>query len=70
MLAWVTHPEAGRHAQALAPWRLSRTHTDPTGPAPMLGEHSRAVLARFLGIDDVEYERLVALGVTGSGPPD
>jgi crotonobetainyl-CoA:carnitine CoA-transferase CaiB-like acyl-CoA transferase len=70
ILTEVTHPEAGTHAQAGAPWRLSRTPGGVTRPAPLLGEHSREVLARFLDIGDEEYERLVALGVTGSGPPD
>ena len=69
-LAWVEHPEAGRHAQATAPWRLSRTPGGVTLPSPCLGEHSREVLARFLDIADAEYERLVSLGITGSGPPD
>jgi crotonobetainyl-CoA:carnitine CoA-transferase CaiB-like acyl-CoA transferase len=69
-LAWVEHPEAGRHAQAVAPWRLSRTPGGVTRPAPCLGEHSREVLHQFLGIGDAEYERLVSIGVTGSGPPD
>jgi crotonobetainyl-CoA:carnitine CoA-transferase CaiB-like acyl-CoA transferase len=70
ILTEVTHPEAGRHAQAGAPGRLSRTPGGVTRPAPLLGEHSREVLARILEIDDAAYERLVALGVTGSGPPD
>ncbi|MGH2601183.1 MAG: CoA transferase, partial [Dehalococcoidia bacterium] len=70
VLADVPHPEAGQHAQMAAPWRLSRTPGGVTLPAPGLGEHSREVLARFLNIDDAEYERLVALGVTGTGPPD
>jgi crotonobetainyl-CoA:carnitine CoA-transferase CaiB-like acyl-CoA transferase len=70
ILTEVTHPEAGTHTQAGAPWRLSRTPGGVARPAPMLGEHSREVLARFLSIGDEEYERLVALGVTGSGPPD
>jgi crotonobetainyl-CoA:carnitine CoA-transferase CaiB-like acyl-CoA transferase len=70
MLAEVTHGEAGRHAQMGAPWRMSRTPGGVTLPAPGLGEHSREVLARFLDIDDAEYERLVAQGVTGTGPPD
>ena len=70
ILTHVTHPEAGRHVQAAAPWRLSRTPGGVSRYAPLLGEHSREVLSRFLGIDDAEYERLVALGITGSGPPD
>jgi crotonobetainyl-CoA:carnitine CoA-transferase CaiB-like acyl-CoA transferase len=70
MVVPVAHPEAGTHLQAGAPWRLSRTPGGVTRPAPMLGEHSREVLARFLGIDDAEYARLESLGVTGTGPPD
>lgn len=70
IFARVTHPEAGTRVQATAPWRLSRTPGGVTRHAPMLGEHSRAVFGRFLSMDDDEYERLVALGITGSGPPD
>lgn len=70
VVANVTHPEAGTHAQAGAPWRLSRTSGGITRPAPMQGEHSREVLDRFLGIGDEEYERLVAKGVTGMGAPE
>jgi benzylsuccinate CoA-transferase BbsF subunit len=69
-LVRVAHPEAGEHAQMAAPWRLNRASGGVTRPAPLLGEHSRAVLARFLGIGDEEYTRLEALGITGSGPPD
>jgi crotonobetainyl-CoA:carnitine CoA-transferase CaiB-like acyl-CoA transferase len=69
-LEQVTHPETGIHPQATRPWRLTRTPGGVTRPAPRLGEHSREVFARFLGMDDAEYERLVSLGVTGEGPPD
>jgi len=69
-LARVRHPEAGEHAQMGAPWRLSRTPGGVTRHSPMLGEQSREVFARFLCMDDEEYERLVALGISGSGPPD
>jgi crotonobetainyl-CoA:carnitine CoA-transferase CaiB-like acyl-CoA transferase len=68
--AEVEHPEAGRHLQAGVPWKLSRTPAAVTRPAPMLGEHSREVLAAFLGISDGEYEELVALGITGDMPPE
>lgn len=70
MLARVTHPEAGGTVQAHAPWRLSRTPGGVTRPAPRLGEHGRAVFGRFLGMDAAEYDRLVAAGITGEGPPD
>jgi crotonobetainyl-CoA:carnitine CoA-transferase CaiB-like acyl-CoA transferase len=66
----VEHPEAGRHPQAGVPWQFSRTPASVTRPAPMLGEHSREVLAGFLGVTDAEYEELVACGVTGDMPPD
>jgi crotonobetainyl-CoA:carnitine CoA-transferase CaiB-like acyl-CoA transferase len=65
----VDHPEAGMHAQFAAPFRLSGTPLDPARAAPLMGEHSEEVLARFLDIDHDEYERLVELGVTGEGPP-
>jgi crotonobetainyl-CoA:carnitine CoA-transferase CaiB-like acyl-CoA transferase len=65
----VDHPEAGCHPQAGVPWKLSRTPAAVTRPAPMLGEHSREVLAEFLGITDAEYEQLVAEGITGDMPP-
>ena len=69
-LGKVEHPEAGRHPQAGVPWRFSRTPAAVTRHAPMLGEHSREVLAEYLGVTDDEYEELVALGITGDMPPD
>ena len=66
----VNHPEAGANLQAGIPWQLSRTPAAVNRPAPMMGEHSRAVLAEFLGVSDAEYEELVALGVTGDEPPE
>ena len=41
-----------------------------TRAAPLQGEHTAEVLARFLGTTAAEYEKLVREGVTGSGPPD
>jgi crotonobetainyl-CoA:carnitine CoA-transferase CaiB-like acyl-CoA transferase len=69
-LATVTHPETGTQTQAAAPWLLSRTPGGVTRPAPCLGEHSREVLSRFLGITDDQYRRLEAMGITGTDPPD
>jgi crotonobetainyl-CoA:carnitine CoA-transferase CaiB-like acyl-CoA transferase len=66
----VTHPEAGTWRQAAIPYRLERTPLSVTRPSPMLGEHSAEVLQRLLGVKQDEYERLVTLGVTGTGPPD
>ncbi|MGE0540186.1 MAG: CaiB/BaiF CoA transferase family protein [Dehalococcoidia bacterium] len=69
-LATVTHPETGTQMQAAAPWHLSRTPGGVARPAPCLGEHSREVLSRFLGITDDQYRRLEAMGITGTDPPD
>ena len=43
--------------------RLSRTLLATPRPAPLLGEHSRDVLARWLGIDEPAVAELVATGV-------
>lgn len=49
--------------------RLSRSSASiRLGPVEH-GQHSREVLAEYLGIDDEEYARLEAAGITGSGPP-
>jgi crotonobetainyl-CoA:carnitine CoA-transferase CaiB-like acyl-CoA transferase len=66
----VCHPEAGTHLQTGVPWRFSRTPARVERPAPMMGEHSREVLAEFLGVTDAEYEELVAAGITGDMPPN
>lgn len=64
------HPEAGAFPVPGVPWQLSRTPAAVTRPAPMMGQHSREVLAELLGIGDEEYEDLVSLGITGDMPPD
>lgn len=66
----VDHPEAGPMLQAGVPWQFSRTPAAVVRPAPMLGEHSREVLAEYAGVTDAEYEELVTLGITGDMPPD
>jgi crotonobetainyl-CoA:carnitine CoA-transferase CaiB-like acyl-CoA transferase len=50
--------------------RLSRTPGAIRSPAPRLGEHNRALLAR-IGVDEAAYEKLVAAGVAceGAAPP-
>jgi crotonobetainyl-CoA:carnitine CoA-transferase CaiB-like acyl-CoA transferase len=71
----IEHPEAGRHGLPRAPWVLggspAPTETPtPSTHTPMMGEHSFEVLSEELGVTAAEYERLVALGVTGEEPPD
>jgi benzylsuccinate CoA-transferase BbsF subunit len=66
----VDHPEAGRWAQAAAPWRFSRSGMAPVRPAPLLGQHSFEVFSELLGMTLDEYEALVDAGVSGTGPPE
>ena len=64
------HPEVtGVHRTAGIAVRLYGTPGRVSRPAPRLGEHSREVLPRHLGIADGDYEALVAAGITGEGPP-
>lgn len=70
LIAEVTHPETGVWPQIGVPFRLARTPGAVTRPAPLQGEHTAEVLARFLGTTDDEYQALVRAGVSGSGPPD
>jgi len=56
------HPKAGARRQLGLPWRM-----DSAGfayrRAPLLGEHTHAVLTTLLGVDETEYARLDADGV-------
>lgn len=70
LISAVTHPETGVWPQIGVPFRLARTPGAVTRPAPLQGEHTAEVLARFLGTTNDEYQALVAAGVSGSGPPD
>ena len=49
----------------VAPWRLDGASIPTPSHSSRFGEHSREILRQDLGIDDAEYEELVALGVTG-----
>lgn len=65
-LADVDHPEAGTTLLAGRPWRYGSAEHPPLRAAPCVGQHSREVLAAELGLDDHEYDALVAAGVTGT----
>ncbi len=62
----VDHPETGKTWLPGRPWRFSSGPSTPIGPAPCVGQHSREVLTEELGLDDAEYESLVAEGITGT----
>jgi crotonobetainyl-CoA:carnitine CoA-transferase CaiB-like acyl-CoA transferase len=62
-LVTIMHPEAGPARHTANPLRMSRMRMSPPAPAPGLGEHTREVLTRVLGLGDDEVEALVAQGV-------
>jgi benzylsuccinate CoA-transferase BbsF subunit len=47
------------------PYRISPAvvPSAATRPAPRLGEHTKDVCSRVLGMDDTEFEELAAAGV-------
>ena len=62
----IDHSETGKTWLPGRPWRFSSGPSVPIAPAPCVGQHSREVLTEELGLDDSEYEALVAAGVTGT----
>ena len=65
----VTHPLVGEQEYPTWPVRMSAGPDRYwTGPAPMLGEHTAAVLREELAIDDATLARLLAENVIGTTP--
>jgi crotonobetainyl-CoA:carnitine CoA-transferase CaiB-like acyl-CoA transferase len=50
------HAEVGVKQLAGTPWRASRSPMVATSAAPRLGEHTRVVLARWLGMSDADID--------------
>ncbi len=63
MIVETDHPKAGRVKTLGLPVKFSATPGGVQGPAPLLGQHSRAILAE-VGYDEQQIEQLVARGVT------
>lgn len=57
------HPEVGQRPLMGAPWRLTNRPNGVGSHAPLLGEHTDAVLAALLGLDAAQRARLRAEGV-------
>ncbi len=62
MVVPLQHPSAGAIRVTGVPVRLSETPGAVRTPPPRLGEHTRAVLAEVLGVDDVTMDALVEEG--------
>jgi crotonobetainyl-CoA:carnitine CoA-transferase CaiB-like acyl-CoA transferase len=61
MVVELEHPRAGRTRALGLPIKLSRTPGKVSRPAPVLGQHTREVLAEF-GFASAEIEALIANG--------
>ncbi len=62
-LVTVTHAEMGPERHVGNPIRMSRTQLVTTGPAPLLGEHTEAILTGVLGLSRAEVAQLIETGV-------
>jgi crotonobetainyl-CoA:carnitine CoA-transferase CaiB-like acyl-CoA transferase len=61
MFPEIEHPERGRYRSVRAPMRFRDAEVQPRGPAPTLGEHTRAVLTDA-GLSAEEIDALIAQG--------
>jgi crotonobetainyl-CoA:carnitine CoA-transferase CaiB-like acyl-CoA transferase len=59
MFPVLEHATAGEHRVTGTPVKLSGTPGHPTSPAPLLGEHTRAVLKELFAFDDAILDDLV-----------
>jgi crotonobetainyl-CoA:carnitine CoA-transferase CaiB-like acyl-CoA transferase len=57
------HPEVGQRTLMGAPWRLTNRPNGLGSHAPLLGQHTDAVLQELLGLDAEQRQRLRAEGV-------
>jgi crotonobetainyl-CoA:carnitine CoA-transferase CaiB-like acyl-CoA transferase len=57
------HPDAGSVPLVASPIRLSETPVEYRAPPPLLGQHTREVLAQLLELDSRQIEALTAAGV-------
>jgi len=69
-LSQIPHPAAGTVPNIESPLHLELTPAVDPVAAPMLGEHTKAVLRKTLGYDDGRIATLSAEGVFGSQPRD
>jgi crotonobetainyl-CoA:carnitine CoA-transferase CaiB-like acyl-CoA transferase len=67
-LSQIPHPAAGTVPNIESPLRLDLTPVVDPVAAPMLGEHTKAVLRKTLGYDDDRIAALAAAGAFGAHP--
>ncbi len=62
----IKHADVGEHRYAGHPWRMDGLLERSDLPPPRLGEHSRELLRRRLGLSGAEIDDLFVRGVTGA----
>jgi crotonobetainyl-CoA:carnitine CoA-transferase CaiB-like acyl-CoA transferase len=62
MVLELEHPQAGATQAIGCPIHFSATPTESTAPAPLLGQHTRELLAEF-GLTEIETQALIDRGV-------
>jgi crotonobetainyl-CoA:carnitine CoA-transferase CaiB-like acyl-CoA transferase len=67
-LSQIPHPTAGSVPNIETPLRLELTPVVDPVAAPLLGEHTRAVLLKTLGYDERRIAMLAAAGAFGAAP--
>jgi crotonobetainyl-CoA:carnitine CoA-transferase CaiB-like acyl-CoA transferase len=67
-LSQIPHPTAGSVPNIETPLRLELTPVVDPVAAPLLGEHTRAVLLKTLGYDERRIAKLAAAGAFGAVP--
>jgi crotonobetainyl-CoA:carnitine CoA-transferase CaiB-like acyl-CoA transferase len=67
-LSQIPHPTAGSVPNIETPLRLELTPVVDPVAAPLLGEHTKAVLLKTLGYDDRRIAKLAAAGAFGAAP--
>lgn len=58
----MNHAEMGDTVYNAPPFRFSRSQVGLRRPAPLLGEHTREVCTRLLGLTAAEYDQLTSEG--------
>ena len=68
MFPVMEHRAAGRHRVTGTPVKFSETPGGPSRPAPLLGEHTRAVLRDHFTLDDAQLDDLISRRVVFESP--